>query len=303
MGVKIKQIIEDLCLEVIFKGNLEKEIDTSDVNRPGLQFAGYYDYFGEKRLQVLGMAEWSYLDKMSYKIREDRLNEFCSFDLPCIILSRNLEPHYELLKECKRYNIPLLRSDKVTTRLISKLMHYLDRELAMTTVIHGVLADIHGLGIMITGKSGIGKSETALELIKRGHRLVTDDAVNIKKIDDILYGSSPDITKGMLEVRGVGIIDVSSLYGLSSIIEEKPIDLVIELEQWDDSKSYERLGVNEEFIDILGTKVKQITLPIRPGRNLAIIIETAAVNYRYQMVSKESPVDIIERRMQEINNR
>ncbi|MBS6041627.1 MAG: HPr(Ser) kinase/phosphatase, partial [Clostridium baratii] len=199
-------------------------------------------------------------------------------------------------------NIWVLRTSLVTTKFISRLTIYMSDKLAPETRLHGVLVDVYGIGILITGESGIGKSEVALELIKRGHRLVTDDAVDIKEIDGELIGSSPKITIGMLEVRGIGIIDVSALYGLSSVLQQKDIKLVMHFEHWKNDGDYDRLGTNYEYMDILGTKVRKLTVPIRPGRNIAVIVEAAAVNFRYSLMSNETPVDIIESRINSISD-
>ncbi|WP_392486636.1 HPr(Ser) kinase/phosphatase [Haloimpatiens sp. FM7315] len=302
MSVNIQKLIKDLSLEVLVEGNNDVNVEISDINRPGLQFAGFYDYFANERVQVVGRAEWSFLDAMSVEIRKKRLKKFFKFKTPCVVITRNQEPHKELLDNAVLSNTWVLRTKSISTRFISKLMNYFDNELAPETRVHGVLVDVYGIGILITGESGIGKSESALELIKRGHRLVADDAVDIKSIDGVLRGSSPYITQGMLEVRGVGIIDVPALYGLSSILESKTIHLIINFEQWVEGKHYDRLGLERVYIKILGADVRKLTIPIRPGRNVAVIIETAAVNYRYSLNSKESPVDTIEKRMDVENN-
>lgn len=301
MSLKIEKLIEDSKLEVLVKGKSGKEITVSDISRPGLQFAGYYEYFVSSRLQLMGMAEWSFLTTMDKELRRKRLDEYFSFGVPCLIISRDLIPHNEIVECAEKHGTWVLRSKRVTTRLTNKLANYLDRQLAQETVVHGVLIDVYGIGILITGESGVGKSETALELIKRGHRLISDDAVNIKNIDDELYGTSPYITHGMIEVRGMGIIDVPALYGLSSIAEEKKIELVIHMEHWGKDKNYDRLGTAGEKTDILNVHIRKLTLPIMPGRNLAVIIEAAAVNYRYKLVSKETPVEKIEKRINELN--
>ena len=235
---------------------------------------------------------------MQPEVRKKRIKKYFSFDINCIIISRNLEPHEEFVKEAEKKNVWLLRSDLVTTQLMNKLIMYLADKLAPETRLHGVLVDVYGIGILITGESGIGKSETALELIKRGHRLVTDDAVDIREIDGELIGSSPNVTIGMLEVRGIGIIDVSSLYGLSSVQQKKKINIIMHFEHWKDDNDYDRLGLRNEFEEILGVPIKKLTVPIRPGRNIAVIIEAAAVNYRHQLMSSISPVDVIEQRME-----
>lgn len=297
MSVTIESLIEDLKLEIISQGSSDRKITLSDMNRPGLQFSGFYNYFANERVQIIGMAEWSFLDAMQPELRKKRLKKFFQFETPCIIISRGLEPHEELIAAAKDNGSWVLRTNSITTRFISKLTNYLDDKLAPETRMHGVLVDAYGIGILITGESGIGKSETALELIKRGHRLVADDAVDIKEIDGILKGKAPYITSGMMEVRGMGIIDVPALYGLSSVLSEKTIHMVISLEQWKDEEDYDRLGTDQSFIEILNVPIKKMTLPIRPGRNLAVIIEAAAVNYRYSLNSNVTPVDTINSRI------
>lgn len=301
MGVLVKNLVKDLKLEVLNKGKDDAEMNISDINRPGLQFSGFYNYFANERVQLIGKTEWSFLDVMGPELRKKRVNKFFQFETPCIIITRNLKPHGEVLENTKKYNRWLLRTNDISTRFTSKLMSYLDERLAPETRLHGVLVDVYGIGILITGESGIGKSETALELIKRGHRLVADDAVDIKEIEERLVGSSPYVTSGMLEVRGLGIIDVPVLYGLSSVLNIKTIGLIIHLEQWKEDQEYDRLGIDEVNMDILNIPVRKITLPIRPGRNIAVIIEAAAANYRYNLNSNISPVDTIGARMEEEN--
>ncbi|MGL5151527.1 MAG: HPr(Ser) kinase/phosphatase [Clostridium sp.] len=302
MTVAVEKLVKDLELEVLVEGNPEHQITVNDINRPGLQLSGFYNYFAPERIQVIGKAEWSFLDDMQIEVRKKRIKKYFTFDIKCVIISRDLEPHDEIIKEAKKKNVWILRSNLVTTQFMSKLTIYLADKLAPETRLHGVLVDVYGIGILITGESGIGKSETALELIKRGHRLVTDDAVDIKEIDGELIGTSPKITIGMLEVRGIGIIDVSSLYGLSSVLEEKDIRLVMHFEHWKDNNDYDRLGINCEYMDILGVPVRKLTVPVRPGRNIAVIIEAAAVNYRYSLMSDVTAVDIIESRISAVSD-
>lgn len=300
MGIAIDKFIKDLNLEVLVEGESSKKINVSDICRPGLPFAGHFEHFAYSRIQLIGNVEWSFLDSMDKELRKERLKEFFSYDMPCIIFARGLEPQIEFIDMAKENKVWILQCKRVTTRLVNIIINYFDRELAPRTTLHGVLMDVYGIGILLTGESGIGKSETALELIKRGHRLVADDAVDIKCIDDVLYGTSPYITSGMIEVRGLGIIDIAALYGLSSILEEKTIDLVIHLGQWNDNEDYDRLGTDDSTDEILGINLKKIHLPIRPGRNTAVIIEAAAANYRYDFVSKLSPVETINRRIDEV---
>lgn len=302
MAVTVEKLIKDFELEVLVEGSGDEVITVSDVNRPGLQLSGFYNYFTPERIQVIGKAEWSFLDDMQVELRRKRLKKYFSFDMKCVIITRDLEPHDEFIKYAKNKNIWVLRTSLVTTKFISRLTIYMSDKLAPETRLHGVLVDVYGIGILITGESGIGKSEVALELIKRGHRLVTDDAVDIKEIDGELIGSSPKITIGMLEVRGIGIIDVSALYGLSSVLQQKDIKLVMHFEHWKNDGDYDRLGTNYEYMDILGTKVRKLTVPIRPGRNIAVIVEAAAVNFRYSLMSDETPVDIIESRINSISD-
>ncbi|WP_461205516.1 HPr(Ser) kinase/phosphatase [Clostridium sp. DL1XJH146] len=300
MGVSIKKLIKDLSMEIIVEGNEDVDIKVSNVNRPGLQLAGFYNYFAQERIQIIGKAEWSFLDSMHTSIRKKRLDKFFKFKTPCIIYSRDLEPQIELIENAKEKHTWVLKTNMVTTKFTNRLMNYLDKELAPEVRMHGVLVDIYGTGILIIGESGIGKSETALELIKRGHRLVADDAVDMKEVDGELHGTAPYITSGMMEVRGMGIIDVPAIYGMSSVLDEKIIDFIIYLEQWKEHESYDRLGIDNEYMEILKVPVKRIRIPIRPGRNVAVIIEAAAANFRYSSISKESPVETIDRRMREV---
>lgn len=302
MAVKVETIIRDLDLEVLVEGSPDCEVSVTEINRPGLQFSGFYNYFANERMQIIGNAEWSYLNTLRPELREKRIKKFFKYDMPCIIIARDLKPHDEVINHAKATGTWLLKSKTITTRLVNKLMNYLDRSLAPETRIHGVLVDVYGIGILITGESGIGKSEAALELIKRGHRLVTDDAVDIKEIDGILYGKSPSITEGMLEVRGMGIIDIPALYGLSSVLTEKTIDLVIYIESWKEGRDYDRLGIENNVMTILSTEVKKLVLPIRPGRNIAVIIEAAAANFRYWRNTKVNPVDKIRMRLRNTND-
>lgn len=302
MAVTVGSIIKDFDLEILVEGNTNKEITVNDINRPGLQLAGFYNYFTPERIQVIGKAELSFLDDMQVELRKKRVNKYFSFDIYCVIIARDLSVHEEFIAAAKKRGILVLRSKLVTTKLISKLTIYLASKLAPETRLHGVLVDVYGIGILITGESGIGKSETALELIKRGHRLVTDDAVDIKEIDGDLIGTSPKITIGMLEVRGIGIIDVSVLYGLSSVLQEKEVTFVMHFEHWKDDNDYDRLGINNEYMDILGVNVRKLTVPVRPGRNIAVLVEAAAANYRYSLMSNESPIDIIGKRINEVSD-
>ena len=300
MSVKINDLIKEFGYEVIVEGNLSTEILSTELNRPGLQLAGYYSYFSIERIQLIGMTEWSYMKSLPQNICDERYKEYLKQDTPCIIVTRGLEIPEPLFKYAKEYNRTVLRIDQDTTRAMSRLKAYLDAKLAPETRVHGVLIDIYGCGILITGDSGIGKSETALELIKRGHRIISDDAVDFKEIDRRIIGYCPDITFGMLEVRGVGIIDITSIYGLSSVLESKKLDLIIELEHWKDDESYDRLGTEDIYKEVLGVNIKVIRLPIRPGRNISVLVEAAAANYRYKLTGRPDAVEIIGNRMKKI---
>ena len=300
MSVTVETLIKDFDLEVLVEGEKGVEITVNDINRPGLQLAGFYNYFAPERLQVVGKAEWSFIGDMSRELRRKRVDKYFSFNSKCVVITRGLEPHEEFIRAAEKNKTWLLRTTSVTTNFISKMTIYLSDKFAPETRLHGVLVDVYGIGILITGESGIGKSETALELIKRGHRLVTDDAVDIKEIDGELIGTSPKITIGMLEVRGIGIIDITALYGLSSVQESKGINLVMHFEHWKDNGDYDRLGINQDTQEILGVNVRKLRVPVRPGRNIAVIIEAAAVNYRHSLMSDISAVDIIERRMENL---
>ena len=302
MSVTVEKLISDFELEVLVEGEKNVKISVNDINRPGLQLSGFYNYFAPERLQVVGKAEWSFIGDMSRELRRKRVDKYFSFNSKCVVITRGLEPHEEFIKAAKKNKTWLLRTTSVTTSFISKMTIYLSDKFAPETRLHGVLVDVYGIGILITGESGIGKSETALELIKRGHRLVTDDAVDIKEIDGELIGTSPKITIGMLEVRGIGIIDITALYGLSSVQESKGINLVMHFEHWKDNGDYDRLGINQDTQEILGVNVRKLRVPVRPGRNIAVIIEAAAVNYRHSLMSDISAVDIIERRMENLTS-
>lgn len=275
-------MVEDLKLEEInFPESDKKHITTTELNRPGIQLAGFFDYFAYERIQLIGKVEFKFMSTLTPELRQERFDRLLSYDIPCLIISRNLPIQEELLIAAEKYGRKLLRSNRNTTKLMNKLVNYLEKELAPTITMHGVLMDIYGVGVLITGKSGIGKSETAVELIKRGHLLVADDAVEVKKIgQEILLGYAPEIIRHMMEVRGIGIIDIKSLYGVGAIKESTNIDLVIHLEEWEPEKNYDRLGLDEKYREILGMKIDEVVLPIKPARNVALLIEVAARNYR-----------------------
>lgn len=283
--------------------NLTEEIDTRKVmllhpkiNRPALQLAGFFDFFDAERLQIIGIVEYTYLENMSPDVRSKTLKRLFECDMPCLVLCRDLKPFPEMMKYAVQASIPILSCAESTTDFIGEVIRWLKVKLAPSVTRHGVLVDVYGEGLLIIGESGLGKSEMALELIKRGHRLVADDAVEIKKVSNqTLIGSCPEIIRFFIELRGIGIIDVARMFGVQAIKETQTIDLVIKLEMWDDNKEYDRLGLTDEYIEILGNQVICQTIPIRPGRNLAMIGESAAVNHRQKKMGYSAARALSER--------
>ncbi|MBO5354365.1 MAG: HPr(Ser) kinase/phosphatase [Lachnospiraceae bacterium] len=283
--------------------NLTPEIDISqilinqpEVNRPALQLAGFFDYFNYDRVQIIGNVEYAYMEKMEKDHGIGIMRKLMSHKIPCIIFCRNLPVNDGLLELAKEYGVPIFQSEKSTSDFMGEVIRWLKVELAPRISIHGVLVDVYGEGILITGESGIGKSETALELIKRGHRLVSDDVVEIKKVsDETLIGSAPDITRHFIELRGIGIVDVKALFGVESVKNTQSIDLVIRLEEWDKNREYDRMGLEDKYTEFLGNKVACHDLPIRPGRNLAIICESAAVNFRQKKMGYNAAQELYNR--------
>lgn len=280
--VRTKDIIEKFDLELISgEEGINRPITMSDISRPGIEIAGFFDYYPAERIQLLGKTELTFAEKLSPTERAIRMEKLCTDVTPGIIVTRELEVPKELIEACEREAVPLMRSRQKTTRFSGRLTNFLESKLAPTTAVHGVLIDIYGVGVLITGKSGVGKSETALELVKRGHRLVADDCVEIRQEDeDTLIGNSPELIEHLLEIRGLGIINVMTLFGAGAVRSHKRITLVINLELWDQNKQYDRLGLDEEKMRIIDTDLTKLTVPVRPGRNLAVIIEVAAMNFR-----------------------
>ncbi len=296
--VELVRLIEKMNLE-----NCTPELDMKsikisqpDVNRPALQLAGFYDHFDSERVQVIGHVEQAYMQKLDHQHRLEIISKLMDYKVPCIVFCRNMEISEQMITLAMEKEVPLLRTCKTTSSFMAEVIRWLNVELAPRITIHGVLVDVYGEGILIMGESGIGKSEAALELIKRGHRLVADDVVEIKKVsDDTLIGTSPDITRHFIELRGIGIIDVKTLFGVESVKNTQAIDLVIKLEEWNRDKQYDRLGLEETFIEFLGNKVVCHSIPIRPGRNLAIICEAAAVNYRQKKMGYNAAQELYNR--------
>lgn len=280
--VRTKDLIEKFNLELVSgEEGINRPITTSDISRPGLEMAGYFTYYPAERIQILGKTELSFFERLSSEEKAIRMEKLCTDITPGILVSRGMEIPQELIDASERESVPVIRTQMKTTRLSSRVTNYLESKLAPTTAVHGVLVDIYGVGVLITGKSGVGKSETALELVKRGHRLIADDCVEIRQEDqDTLVGTAPDLIKHLLEIRGLGIINVMTLFGAGAVRNFKRITLVINLELWDQNKQYDRLGLEEETMKIIDTDVTKLTVPVRPGRNLAVIIEVAAMNIR-----------------------
>ena len=296
--VSLKNFIEKMGVK-----NLTPEVDLdaceitqADINRPALQLAGFFDYFDHHRIQIIGQVEHTYMEKQGIEKSAEMMGKIMSYKVPGIVFCRDLPVPEEFLNLAEEYQIPILQSKSDTSAFSAEVTRWLKVELAPRISIHGVLVDIYGEGVLITGESGIGKSEVALELIHRGHRLVSDDVVDIKKVsDETLIGSAPDITRHFIELRGIGIIDAKTLFGVESVKNTQSIDLVIHLEEWDKEQEYDRMGLDEQFIEYLGNKVVCHSIPIRPGRNVAIICESAAVNFRQKKMGYNAAQELYNR--------
>lgn len=305
-SVKMEKIAERMKLT-----NFTPELDITkvrvkvpDINRPALQMAGYFEHFEAVRLQVIGFVEYSYMQGLPEARKREIYKKLLNYDIPAIVFCRELQPDELFLKTAIENNVLVFGTKKATSPFSAELIRWLNVELAPCISIHGVLVDVFGEGVLITGESGIGKSEAALELVKRGHRLVTDDAVEIRKVsDETLVGSAPDVTRHFIELRGIGIIDVKTLYGVSSVKDTQNIDLVIHLEDWSKEKEYDRLGLEEEYIEYLGNKVALHNIPIRPGRNLAVICESAAINHRQKKMGYNAAQELYRRVQESLMNR
>ncbi|NLG25238.1 MAG: HPr kinase/phosphorylase [Clostridiales bacterium] len=283
--VNVNEMIRRLSLTVLAPSKrTQLTIETSDINRPGIQLTGFWDYFAYERPQVLGKVETTYLGSLDAATRAARLATFVSYAIPCIIICRDIGVEGsmdDLVRLAAERGIPVFSTQQRTTRFVLDLINYLNNQLAPRVTRHGVLVDVYGVGILITGDSGVGKSEAALELVRRGHRLVADDVVDIRRVsDNRLVGESPEMIRHFMEIRGVGIIDITTMYGIGSVIDTKSIDMVIHFEVWQQGKEYDRMGLEDEYTDILEVKIPRLLLPIRPGRNLAIVLEAAARNQR-----------------------
>ena len=280
--VTTRDVMKKFDLQLVSgQEGIGRYITTSDISRPGLEMAGYFTHYPANRVQLLGKTELSFFELLPEVDRRDRMMQLCSQNTPAIIISRGLEVPPELIAASNENHVPVLKTKLTTTRFSSRLTNFLESKLAPTTAIHGVLVDVYGIGVLLMGKSGVGKSETALELVKKGHRLVADDCVEIRQeSENLLIGSPPPLLEHLLEIRGIGIIDIMTLFGASAVRSYKRITLVVELENWDSEKSYDRLGLDEEKMRIIDTDLTKLTIPVQPGRNVSVIIEVAAMNYR-----------------------
>ncbi|MBE6639964.1 MAG: HPr(Ser) kinase/phosphatase [Ruminococcaceae bacterium] len=298
--VSLDHIISEFSLEEIYLPREAKDIfvECNAVNRPGLQITGYFDHFEEERVQIIGHVEHDYLGNMSKEERATRLNEFFAHKPVAVVVSTDLSIYPELMDAAKAYEVPLLRTSSPTTQFLAALIAYLNVALAPRITRHGVLVEVYGEGILILGDSGIGKSECAIELVKRGHRLIADDAVEIKRVSaKALVGSAPEIIRHYVELRGIGIVDVRRIFGMGAVKMTEKIDLIIKLEHWDQNKMYDRFGLDNETTDILGINIPTITIPVRPGRNLAVILEIAAMNNRQKKMGYNTAEEFNKRLM------
>ena len=305
MSVKVKDLLKmsRMSQEYGDKVLLEKEIKTSDISRPGLEMTGYFDFYTPERIQLIGMKEWSYLMKMSSHNRHQVLLKMFQPETPVVIIARNLEIPKEMIDAADEKQVAILRSKASTSRLSGEISSYLDSRLAERTSVHGVLMDIYGMGVLIQGDSGIGKSETGLELVKRGHRLVADDRVDIYAKDEVtLWGEPAEILRHLLEIRGVGIIDVMSLYGASAVKDSSQVQIAVYLENYDTQKTFDRLGNDTEELEVAGVRIPRIRIPVKTGRNISVVIEAAAMNYRAKQMGYDA-TKIFEERLTDLISR
>lgn len=296
--VTLQQIIDELKLEELYLPKPAEEvlISENEVNRPGLQLMNFYEYFNPERIQILGKMEFAYLSTRSEAERTDIISKLFATHIPALIITRGLECFQEIINLAEKEGIPVLRSKDSTSNFVAALIAFLNLNLAPRITRHGVLIEIYGEGVLILGESGVGKSETAIELVKRGHRLVADDAVEIRKVSNIsLVGTSPDNIRHFLELRGIGIINARRLFGVGAVKVTEKIDLVVELELWNPEKLYDRMGVDNEYVSILGVNVPSATIPVKPGRNLAVILEVAAMNNRQKKMGYNAAHELLDR--------
>ncbi len=302
--IHLTKVIDEFSLEKIYAStDIDKVIiETPEINRPALQIAGFYDYFDPKRLQVIGKVELTYLEQFARDKRYELMEELFKRKVPAVLLTRNMHILPEMLELAEKYDVTLLRTEESTSSIMSAMISYLNVQLAPRRTRHGVLVEVYGEGVLIMGESGVGKSETAIELLKRGHRLVADDAVEIKRVSSrTLVGSSPDIIRHFVELRGIGIVDVKEIFGMGAVKDTESINMIIHLEPWVEGKQYDRLGMLDEYTNIMGINIPSLTIPVKPGRNLAIIIEVASMNNRQKRMGYNAAVELNNRLMREMN--
>ena len=295
-SVSLSKIIGEFALEQLYMpcDPADLYVTTSDINRPGLQLAGFFEFFDNDRVQIIGRNETTYLQESDEKLRFERVKELISRKPPAVIITRGIEPLGEMTEMAKEYKVPILRTNDTTSSFMSALISFLNVELAPRITRHGVLVEVYGEGVLMLGESGVGKSETAIELIKRGHRFIADDAVELKRVSaKTIVGTSPALIRHYIELRGIGIVDVRRLFGIGSIKETEKVDLVVQFEPWEQGKMYERLGIDEDYVEILGIKIPTLTVPVKPGRNLAVIIEVAAMNNRQKKMGYNAAKELL----------
>lgn len=302
--VKVSDLAQKFQMEVVSGSEgLKREITVADLYRPGIEMAGYFQFHPQERVQILGKTELTFFKTLTAEERKDRMRRLCMDETPCIVVTRGLDVPEELLTASAETQLPVLRSNAPTTTFAGQMTDFLESRLAPSTTIHGVLVDVYGIGMLISGGSGIGKSETALELVKRGHRLVADDAVEIRQTaENVLIGNAPELIRNLLEIRGIGIINVMTLFGAGAVRRDMKINVVVQLETWQQDKQYDRLGLDEETTKIINTVVPLVTIPVRPGRNLAVIIEVAAMNYRLKRMGYNAALQFTNKLTETIND-
>lgn len=295
--VPLKKLVEEFGLRVVYAASDYDSIclQVPDVARPGIQLAGYFEYFDARRLQVLGNVEMSYLSRLSEEERKQVFDRLFSYRFPALLIARDMQPHEACFEMAKKHDVTLLRTNEPTSTIVSNIVTYLRVSLAPRITRHGVLMEVYGEGLLLTGESGMGKSETAVELLKRGHRLIADDAVEIRKISpNQLMGSAPAVIRNFVELRGIGIINVANIFGMGAIKAENPIDLVVNIVPWNSHENYDRLGMEVQYTELMGVKIPTNTIPITPGRNLAIILEVAAMNNRQRKLGYNAALEFTE---------
>ena len=296
--ISLARIIKEFSLETLYMPKSEEEImvSTAEINRPGLQFAGYFEYFDPNRIQILGISELNFLKGFTDEESKNRVRDYFSKKPTAVVVARNLSVDNYYIETAKEYGVPLLRTGDTTSEFTSALIAFLNLHLAPRITRHGVLVEVYGEGILLLGESGVGKSETAIELVKRGHRLIADDAVEIRRVSSkSLVGAAPDNIRHFIELRGIGIINASRIFGVGAVKLTEKIDLVINMEQWDSNKVYDRMGLENQNTEILGLNIPSLTIPVKPGRNLAVIIEVAAMNSRQKKLGYNAAEDLLSR--------